>query len=256
MQAVHKDPVKRKAAAAKKKADAKKKREEDRKALGEEAPAAEESVEDEPMPIDADDVEPLSVEDITDLGDGQPLFSKFSFEDWTLVSTSYELHLLLHAFKKDLDDADRTSFAEQHLSFYYNVYFKKPFNFKTFGVEKLKDLLEHVKEAVSVGDNGMLQALQSDETPAALFVKHIEEYRRERERRLDAGDETALLKFSRAPQAPTKPSGQQWSSGKTAAPAGKPTPSAAGVKRPMPSSGGPAKFYPGANVYGGAGYRR
>eukprot|EP00438_Fugacium_kawagutii_P015722 Skav235345 [mRNA] locus=scaffold520:1253293:1253487:- [translate_table: standard] len=44
-----------------------------------------------------------------------PLFEKFQYEDWTLLSTRYELHLLLHSFKKDLNDPDRPSFGEPGL---------------------------------------------------------------------------------------------------------------------------------------------
>ncbi len=54
----------------------------------------------------------MGVTDILDLGNGMPLFDKFQYEDWTLLSTRYELHLLLHSFKKDLDDPDRPSFGE------------------------------------------------------------------------------------------------------------------------------------------------
>ena len=37
---------------------------------------------------------------------------RFVYEDWTLLSTRYELHLLLHSFKADLDDPDRPSFGD------------------------------------------------------------------------------------------------------------------------------------------------
>lgn len=40
------------------------------------------------------------------------LFSRapdLSLKDWILLSTRFELHLLIHSFKRDLDDADRPS---------------------------------------------------------------------------------------------------------------------------------------------------
>lgn len=65
-----------------------------------------------PMEIDFEDLDVMGVTDILDLGNGMPLFDKFQYEDWTLLSTRYELHLLIHSFKKDLDDPDRPSFGE------------------------------------------------------------------------------------------------------------------------------------------------
>ena len=109
-------------------------------------------------------------QDILDLGNGMPLFEKFQYEDWTLLSTRYELHLLLHSFKKDLEDPDRPSFGEpqlngnfecvnfmfllrscffikwhdnmqpeeKHLSYYYQKYFKKAWDLKILKLAWLK----------------------------------------------------------------------------------------------------------------------
>merc|ERR1719204_939731 len=89
----------------------------------------------EPMEINAEDVDVFSVKDVCDLGNGEPLFANFVYEDWALLSTRYELHLLLHAFKKDLNDPDRPSFTEAHLAYYYQKYFRKSFSIKSFGVD-------------------------------------------------------------------------------------------------------------------------
>merc|ERR1719454_2537132 len=80
-----------------------------------------------PMEIDASSIEPADVKDVTDLGNGEPLFAHFVYEDWTLLATRFELHLLAHAFKHDLADPERPAFQEQHLAFYYQKYYKKQF---------------------------------------------------------------------------------------------------------------------------------
>merc|ERR1719293_557798 len=74
------------------------------------------------------------VEDIDDIGNGKPLYADFVYEDWVLLSLRFELHLLIHAFRKDLDDPDRPSFREQHLSYYYDKYYKKSLSLKNYGV--------------------------------------------------------------------------------------------------------------------------
>jgi len=192
-----KDPSRRKALLAKK-AEAKKKEAEEK---GDEAPK-----EDAKMEIDFEELDVFAVEDVKDLGDGRPLFSDYVFEDWTLLSVRYELHILLHCFKKDLNDPDRPSFSEKDLAFYYNKYFKKQFGLKTFAVEKLADLADLIKDTFSINEKTtFLEAALTDDTPITNFVKLTEDHRRERQRRLDAGDETAELKFPRNhPQPPPR----------------------------------------------------
>merc|ERR1712060_647776 len=58
-------------------------------------------------------------------------------------------------------------------------------------------------------DSKMLKGMLPDETPLSNFVKLTEDHRRDRERRADAGDETAVLKFTRTPTAPVgQPAGR------------------------------------------------
>jgi chemotaxis protein histidine kinase CheA len=196
-----KDPTKRKALLAKKKEDAKKKTEGEE---GEEKPAEEEEA--KPMEINTEDLDVFSVEDVMDLGNGEPLFSNFVYEDWALLSARFELHLLLHAFKKDLNDPDRPSFGEKHLAFYYNKYFKKPFSLKTYRVEKLSEFVDIIKSTISINEKTtFLQPEVPEDTGYGDFVKVVEDHRRERQRRIDAGDETAQLKFTRpVPQQPPR----------------------------------------------------
>jgi len=118
-QSEFKDPSKRKALQAKKVEAAKKAIEEEKKTLLEAGSeeAAKELEEKaiksaEPKEIDMEELDVLSVEDVMDVGNGEPLFANFAYEDWTLLSLRYELHLLLHSFKKDLNDPDRTSWRE------------------------------------------------------------------------------------------------------------------------------------------------
>lgn len=172
------------------------------------------------MEINAEDLDVFSIEDVTDIGNGEPLFAHFVYEDWALLSARCEFHLLLHAFKQDLNDPDRPSFTEGHMPFYYNKYFKKSFNLKNFGVEKLADFVDLIKDTLTITEEkSFLESVLSEDTPPDIFVKLTEDHRRERQRRMDAGDETAKLKFTRpAPPPPRQPQSGAQSGGKTSAP--------------------------------------
>ncbi|CAE8633150.1 unnamed protein product [Polarella glacialis] len=249
-QTEYKDPAKRKAAQAKKLADSKKKLEDEKKKLieagdedGAKALDAQAEQEAKPMEIDVENLDVFTVEDVTDLGNGEPLFAEFLYEDWILLSTRYELHLLLHSFKKDLNDTDRPSFGEKHLAFYYNKYFKKNWNLQQFGTKTFEDFIELIKDSTSLdAAKTFLKAEQVEDTPIESFLKLTEDHRRDRQRRVDAGDETAQLKFSRpappprqggAPSAPAAKGGGKGGGGKGApAPATSYGGSYAAQKRP------------------------
>jgi len=190
-----------KASAAKKaKDEAAKKREEAAKKADEEGAV----VEDEPEM----DVDIFTVEDLNDVGNGEPLFASFNFEDWALLQLRMEMYFLQLAFRKDVDDPERIGVHETHLAFYYNKYFRKTLSPKHFGVASNADLCLLVKDTVRLSeDTQVLTSMLSEETETFdIFVKNTEERRRERQRRIDAGDETAKLKFSplavQQPQAP------------------------------------------------------
>jgi len=194
LQGSWKNPVQRKALLAAKK----------KKAEGEEGDKTEDKA---PMEVNAEDLDVFAVEDVKDIGSGEPLFANFVYEDWALLSLRYELHMLVHAFRKDLDDPERPGFTEKHLSFYFQKYFKKPFIAKSFGVSDFASLLELIKDVAGLeANNSIVKAQLSDDTPAENFVKLTEDHRRERERRLDAGDESAKLVFTRQ-AGPTAPQG-------------------------------------------------
>merc|ERR1712129_480071 len=255
-----KDPSKKKALLAKKKEEAKKAKAEAKAAAGEEAKEGEEAAaeeeEAEPMEIDADDIDVFAVEDITDIGNGEPLFANFAYEDWTLLSYRLELHLMLHAWKKDVNDPDRPSFKENHMPFYYSKYFKKQFVLANLNVEKLEDFIDYIKDSVSVNDSTKYFETQLDEDlPFDNFVKMAEEHRRDRQRRVDAGDETATLKFTRSACVSAKPADQAFRP--AAQQQGRAVPVASGamkrpVANPVPGLYGAAKQPRVGGAYGGA----
>lgn len=164
-----------------------------------EKPPAEAPKEEEPKPKAKPVVDDIfAVEDVSDVGGGEPLFSKFSFEDWALLSLRLELYLMVHAFAKDAGDPERVGVHESHLPFYYHKYYRKTFNVKYYGVEANVELLKMIKDTIIVGDeDAVLRTELADDVPCDLFVKLTEEGRRARERLLDAGDETVKLKFAK-----------------------------------------------------------
>mmetsp|Transcript_121531 Transcript_121531/g.343824 ORF Transcript_121531/g.343824 Transcript_121531/m.343824 type:complete len:822 (-) Transcript_121531:120-2585(-) len=150
---------------------------------------------------DDDEEEPAvdiySVENICDVGGGEPLFFDFSPEDWALCTLRWELHLLAAAFKKDVDDPDRPAIPEAHVTYYYSKYFRKNLTWKAFAKDNLASLVTMVKDSVSLeGEPLMLSTKLAEDATPETVVKLTEESRRERQRRIDAGDETARLKFS------------------------------------------------------------
>jgi len=171
----------------------------------------------EPVKIDAEDLDIFSVEDVMDIGSGEPLFANFAFEDWALLSLRFELHMLVHAFRKDMADPERTGFQEVHASFYYQKYFHKQWSNKTYGKSSFKEVIELIKENVALSEAGVLEAILGEEAQAKSFVHLVEEHRRDRLRRLEAGVESAELKFQKQPQAQTQPHA---SSSSTPAPSG------------------------------------
>merc|ERR1719247_3545079 len=111
-------------------------------------PVAEEPEEE----FDPLDVDSFDAENIDDLKNGQPLYAHFSYEDWTLLSLRFELHLLVHAFAADMQaqDPDRTAFHESHAAYYFKKYFKKDFNLKFFNCETLAELLELIPDVIEL----------------------------------------------------------------------------------------------------------
>eukprot|EP00928_Gymnodinium_smaydae_P099363 TRINITY_DN9457_c0_g2_i1.p1 TRINITY_DN9457_c0_g2~~TRINITY_DN9457_c0_g2_i1.p1 ORF type:complete len:797 (-),score=272.82 TRINITY_DN9457_c0_g2_i1:183-2573(-) len=182
-----KNPASKKKLIAKKEEELKAKAKEE----GKEAP--------EPMKIDVEDLDVFAVDDINDVGTGEPIFANFAFADWALLSARYEAFLLTLAFKKDVDDPDRPSFSQAHYSFYYQKYFGKQFSINNFNCKTFADFVKLIKDTIAVEDGTeFVKVLLPEETPLSQFVKLVESHRRDRQRRADAGDESAILKFSHA----------------------------------------------------------
>merc|ERR1719414_1734030 len=108
-----------------------------------------------------------TVEDICDVGGGEPLFSNFAFEDWALLSLRFELHLLQAAFKHDVDDPERIGIHEKQLL---------P---KSYGKDSVQEVVELVKDAVRLDESSKVLASTLKEEPEAVstFVKIQEESR-------------------------------------------------------------------------------
>jgi len=67
-------------------------------------------------------------------------------------------------------------------------------------------LVDLISDSVGIeSDKPFLKAVLAEDTNFAQFMKVTEDHRRERERRVDAGDETAKLKFARPPPPPRQP---------------------------------------------------
>lgn len=246
--------------------DPKKRKVLEAKALEAKKAGAEETGEEFPTSMteaEWEDLDVFKVEDVANAGCGRPLYSDFQFEDWALLSARFEIHLLLHSFKKDLDDPDRPGFAEKDLAFYYSKYYKKAFTYKAFGVDTIEGFQELIQDTFSIGgERSFLEASMSDDTPLVNFVRLTEEHRRQRQRRLDAGDESADLKFPRAvaaqpPRQPVGPPPGGKGSGKGPAYPSYVQPRPSGIDRGIkrgyvaPASTYPAAKYQRPSTYGG-----
>mmetsp|Transcript_50611 Transcript_50611/g.118217 ORF Transcript_50611/g.118217 Transcript_50611/m.118217 type:complete len:886 (+) Transcript_50611:111-2768(+) len=142
------------------------------------------------------EVDPLKVESISDIGGGEPLFASFEFEDWALLSLRVEFCLLVLAYKSDVNDEERVGIFEKNIDFYYQKYYKKTLLPNAYGKADLLELLSLIKDSVLLPEDKVLALVEGIELDNYdLFVKFTESQRRERERRIAAGDETGRLKF-------------------------------------------------------------
>jgi len=142
-----------------------------------------------------DEVDVFKAENILDVKDGAPLFAEFASEDWTMARTRFEFWLLVTSFIKDVDDPDRTGIPKDHVAFYFQKYFSKPCNPKHYAVNNHEEVIKILKDTVLLNDEGLLVAELKDVESLDVFVRLAEQSRRDRQRRIDGGDETARLKF-------------------------------------------------------------
>jgi len=149
------------------------------------------------------------VEDVHDAdGHGTPLYANFKYEDWIILAWRWELHLLTTAFAHDVKDTDRPGIPEEHVGHYYNLYFKLKYDTMKLGCQTLEQALKLLKEPLELVDKEgckqrILRSTESAEATIGDFVKRAEKYRRDRRRRIEAGDESAQMNIPKA--APAKP---------------------------------------------------
>ncbi|CAE8593639.1 unnamed protein product, partial [Polarella glacialis] len=151
------------------------------------------------MTASDDDLDVFGVVDVCDIGKGEPLCAHFTFEDWALLSLRFELHVLAHAFQKDVKDDDRAGMHVDNLTFYYTKYFKRTLNIRGFGVETVQEMLTLVKDSVILSSKSVIEAqLSTDLDNCDVFLKLTEDSRRDRSLLVDSGDASAELKFNQA----------------------------------------------------------
>merc|ERR1712187_720903 len=98
-----------------------------------------------------------------------------------------------------MGDPERTGMPEKHFDFYYGKYFTKKIAPKSFGKESLQEVLIMAKDVIASNEEEVpiLELKLTDEIDTLdIFCKLTEDVRRERQRRIDAGDETAKIKFT------------------------------------------------------------
>jgi len=170
----------------------------DEEELKKEEEAKEEEEEEKDERIDFEKLDVFGVENVLNVGGGEPLFSNFAFEDWTMMTLRFELHLLAHSFKKDANDPQRPGIYSEHLPFYYTKYYKKTLNPKFYGVDAIKDLVEMIRDTIVVNPKSQVlePQLPEDMESLGIFAMLTEECRRDRQRRVDMGEESAKLKLT------------------------------------------------------------
>jgi len=150
----------------------------------------------------------INLEDVKDVhngdGKGTPIYANFKYEDWIVLSWRYELHLLCHSFLVDAADPERRGIPEGHVDHYWKVYFHHHFDPRKLGAKNLEEALKILKEPAQLieAESGprLLQSTLDKDAPFEVFVSNVEAYRRDRTRRIEAGDESAKLSFPK-PQA-------------------------------------------------------
>eukprot|EP00913_Durusdinium_trenchii_P017920 g16839.t1 len=143
----------------------------------------------EGQPENSDEVDPWKLLDVTDIGTGEPLFSKFTWEDWQLLELRVQLHLLVHGYKHAMQDPERVTFHESHTEFYYEIFYRRPIGLRNFGAGKLSDLLEMVKDTLEIfPKTSVLDPQLSDDTPFENFLRLVEDARDDRKGDRGKGD--------------------------------------------------------------------
>jgi len=147
------------------------------------------------------DIKGMTIDDIHNIDSkGTPIYANFKFEDWLLLQWRLDLHFLAHAFAMDVGDADRPGIPEEQLAHYYQIYTKVKCDPSKLACDNLQKVLRLLKlPGLELADKGgkskiLCSGLDKD-TSLKDFIIGVESYRRDRNRRIDAGDESAQLRF-------------------------------------------------------------
>jgi len=170
----------------------------------------EEKEEETAMEIDAEDLDVWAVENVDDIGNGEPLYSKFGSEDWRMLKLRFELHLMAHAFPKD---SGRPCFNSNLTQLYYSRYYRKQLLFKDYGCDDMTAMVKLLDDTIGINaDTSTVETWLPIDTPLHNFIRLTEDERRDRLKRIDAGDESAQLKLRihQPPGPPPKAPGPPW----------------------------------------------
>jgi len=124
----------------------------------------------------------------------QDEYKDFSKEDWLLAELQCRIHAVIHAFKEDVNDPERPSFALSNLVHYAKMY-AKPVNPAFYGVESVEQFEELIPGSWIIQDEMLVSAHEKD-VDFDVFFKLCKEEREARAMRLEAGDEAAKLTFA------------------------------------------------------------
>merc|ERR1712072_514806 len=78
----------------------------------------------------------------------------------------------------------------------------REFSHEHYGADNMDTFWEMMADTAKPNDNGLLESEHDAETAMSVFIRLTEEARRERQRRIDAGEEGAKLVFKQAQNAP------------------------------------------------------
>jgi hypothetical protein len=133
---------------------------------------------------------------VVNVSSKEPSYFSFTFEDWALLCIRYEIHLLIHAYGRDVDGFLQPFLPQDQLSATYHTYFSKDLEVHAYGFKEFDELAEIIKDTVSIeGKHGHLTPRLGIDADVGHFIELVEAHRNERRRRIDAGDSSAVLNF-------------------------------------------------------------
>jgi len=148
-----------------------------------------------------DEAQIFEATNICDIGDAKPLASNFGFEHWTMLALRFELHLLVHAFKRDSKSG---TLVQDQVAFYYNKYYSKMLTPSNYGLQRIDDVLNLIDNTVVTVDRVVESQLTDELHSNDIFLRLAEDDRQVRQRRVDSGDTSAILRVVERPAAPRK----------------------------------------------------